>query len=70
MSTSEAQKIRCKRYWDRHRDELNAKQRAKLRKQQDARLDNLIEDYDTGVELSDLKDKYRVVYRKKNGESI
>lgn len=52
-----------RKYWDAHREELNAKRRAKHRKQVNARLTELLVDYEDGRTIAELQDKYKVGYR-------
>lgn len=51
---------RCKRYRDKHKEELNAKLRLKRKGKQDAVLVSLITDYVEGLTIKELCDKYRV----------
>lgn len=64
------QKIWSKTYWDKNRDALNAKRREKIRKEQNSKLHSLIWDYNAGVPISDLCDKYEVRIRKVNARSV
>lgn len=53
-----------RKYWDTHREELNAKRQAKYRREADARLTALITDFIEGYTIKQLQNKYKVGYRK------
>ena len=53
-----------RKYWDAHREELNAKRQAKYRRAADARLTALITDFIDGYTIKQLQNKYKVGYRK------
>ena len=53
-----------KPYWDKHKDEINAKRKAKYKIEQDERLKALLYDYDTGLTMQELCDKYKVNIRR------
>lgn len=56
-----------RKYWDTHREELNAKRQAKYRREADARLTALITDFIDGYTIKQLQNKYKVGYRKEKG---
>lgn len=69
MKTSEAQRKRYKKYWDKNKEKLNAKRREKILGEQYKILSHLIYDYIAGVQLGELNEKYKVTIRKQRNDT-
>lgn len=53
----------CKKYQETHKEEIRARRLAKYKAKQDVRLFDLLNDYNGGMAIEKLCDKYKVNYR-------